>query len=199
MPRDYLIYRLRVQLDDVDPAIWRELYVDAGITLRQLHHILQVVFGWESTHEHYFKIGRALYRELPKEGLPPAGGSKLFSDRHTRLRAAVPKEKQKFSYTYGRNLEWTHRITVKMILSNDETLGRAILDAGQLNGPTEHCEGPQDYTAFLTDYIAKMRVPKPDDPIAPMFSHGRFDPLYLDRRGINSALARLAQNSAGTA
>ena len=191
MPREYFIYRLRIQLDDVDPPIWRELFVDAGITLRQLHHILQVAFGWESTHEHYFKISRATYRELPKE-LPPTAGSKLFSDHHTKL-SAVAKEKQKFSYVYGRHEEWTHRITVKMILSNDETLGRAILDAGQLNGPTEHCEGPLDYTEFLTDYIAKMRVPQPGDPIEGMFRHGRFDPLYCDRRSINSALARLAQ------
>lgn len=196
MSREYLIYRLRAQLDDVEPPIWRELYVDADITLRQLHHILQVAFGWESTHEHYFKISRSLYRELPKEGLPPTAGSKLFSDRHTKLSRVVTKEKQKFSYVYGRNLEWTHRMTLKMILSNDETLGRAILDAGQLNGATEHCEGPLDYTEFLANYIANIRVPEPDDPIAPMFRHGRFDPIYLDRRGINSALARLA-NGAG--
>ena len=59
MTPTYQLLELRVELLDVTPRIWRSIAVDGGITLRQLHHVLQVAFNWESRHLYQFKIGRA--------------------------------------------------------------------------------------------------------------------------------------------
>ena len=51
------IYSLRVELEGIEPLIWRRLQVPAAITLPKLHRVLQVVMGWTDSHLHSFRIG----------------------------------------------------------------------------------------------------------------------------------------------
>ena len=55
------IYQLRIQLKDVDPAVWRSVRVPAAITLAKLHKVFQVVMGWDDSHLHEFRIGAMRY------------------------------------------------------------------------------------------------------------------------------------------
>jgi hypothetical protein len=40
------IYDLRVELEEIEPVIWRRILVPGQITLPQLHDLLQLVMGW---------------------------------------------------------------------------------------------------------------------------------------------------------
>jgi hypothetical protein len=51
------IYTLRVELEGIEPLIWRRLQVPTSITLPRLHSVLQVVMGWTDSHLHSFRIG----------------------------------------------------------------------------------------------------------------------------------------------
>ena len=51
------IYQIRVVLEGIHPAIWRQIEVPADITLPKLHRVLQVVMGWQDYHLHLFKVG----------------------------------------------------------------------------------------------------------------------------------------------
>src|SRR5712691_1361135 len=49
-------YELKVTLREVRPAIWRRVRVAGSLTLRDLHHVLQVALGWTDSHLHEFQI-----------------------------------------------------------------------------------------------------------------------------------------------
>ena len=47
-------YLLRIELRELKPAIYREVLIDPGITLRKLHAVIQAAMGWENAHLHAF-------------------------------------------------------------------------------------------------------------------------------------------------
>jgi len=49
-------YELKVTLREVRPPIWRRVRVAGSLTLRDLHHVLQVALGWTHSHLHEFEI-----------------------------------------------------------------------------------------------------------------------------------------------
>jgi Plasmid pRiA4b ORF-3-like protein len=55
------IVSLKVTLRDVRPPIWRRLLVPAGMTLGDLHHVIQAAMGWEDAHLHVFDIAGRQY------------------------------------------------------------------------------------------------------------------------------------------
>src|SRR6266568_2270085 len=61
------VYQLDIRLAHIDPPIWRRTLVSDQITLAALHHLLQVVLGWERSHLHQFLVGSARYGEPDPE------------------------------------------------------------------------------------------------------------------------------------
>ena len=59
-------YLLKIQLLDIEPAIWRRFVVPASITLDRLHDVIQIVMGWTDSHLHEFTIGKKRYTEYPE-------------------------------------------------------------------------------------------------------------------------------------
>jgi len=37
---------LKIELLDIEPAIWRRFVVPANITLDRLHDVIQIIMGW---------------------------------------------------------------------------------------------------------------------------------------------------------
>ena len=50
------IIQLKITLDKTKPAIWRRIQVERAITFFELHHIIQIAFGWKNYHLHEFDI-----------------------------------------------------------------------------------------------------------------------------------------------
>ena len=44
------VLQLRIELDDIEPLVWRRVPVAANITLWRLHRVIQAAMGW--THSH---------------------------------------------------------------------------------------------------------------------------------------------------
>ena len=55
------ILQLKITLKEIKPPIWRRVLVSDQITLSDLHHVIQAVFGWEDYYLHEFKIRNVLY------------------------------------------------------------------------------------------------------------------------------------------
>ena len=51
-------YMIKIQLLDIEPAIWRRFVVPASITLDRLHDVIQIVMGWTDSHLHAFRAHR---------------------------------------------------------------------------------------------------------------------------------------------
>ena len=64
---DQRIYQLTVSLQDVHPPIWRRFQVPADYNLQDLHEVLQIVMGWESSHPYQLLVGATYYGETELE------------------------------------------------------------------------------------------------------------------------------------
>ena len=45
-------YTPRIELQDIEPLVWRRLLVDGDSTLSKLHHYIQAAMGWTDAHLH---------------------------------------------------------------------------------------------------------------------------------------------------
>ena len=59
-------YRVRVDLRDTKPPLWRRLELSSDIYLDELHEVLQAACGWTDSHLHEFRSG-AGYHDLEVE------------------------------------------------------------------------------------------------------------------------------------
>ena len=55
-PDSPAVFQLRLRLCAISPLIWRRLLVHATTTIADLHHIIQIAFGWTDSHLHRFVI-----------------------------------------------------------------------------------------------------------------------------------------------
>ncbi|MCI0478429.1 MAG: plasmid pRiA4b ORF-3 family protein, partial [Anaerolineales bacterium] len=56
-----VVYQLKISLEGSRPLIWRRVRVPGEFTLADLHHVVQIVMGWESYHMHRFEFGGVNY------------------------------------------------------------------------------------------------------------------------------------------
>ena len=145
------IYRLRVELEEIEPVIYRVLLVRGTIGLDLLHAILQVSIGWTNSHLHQFFIGEARFSD-PQFNL----NEDLFDPTHfaydesKELLSTFADEKGfQFGYEYDFGDSWEHLITVEEILPDDGTLaGFAECIDGKRACPPEDCGGSPGYANF---------------------------------------------------
>ena len=64
------LYRLRVELDEIVPAIWRRIWIEGNVSLIKLHHTIQAAMGWTDAHLHEFQIGDTVYATPDPEDWP---------------------------------------------------------------------------------------------------------------------------------
>lgn len=197
MPTDRLIYQLRVELLNIEPVIWRELYVDENISLRQLHHILQVAFDWELSHPYQFNIKKLVCRD-PKQAavLPLPKDCTEESDIKVKLNKVATKG-TRFEYAYDLvGHHWRHRIRVKNIFAHNDRLGRAIACDGEWNSASEHIS-PTEYMQLTA--MARLNDGSDAffDACERLQEYGRTEPDLCYLRGINAALVRLANTGGG--
>ena len=102
------VYQLDVRLAYVDPPIWRRILVSDQILLPGLHHMLQVVMGWEHSHLYQFIVGKTCYGEPD-----PNFEDGLQSGRRVRLRDIAAEKDASFLYEYDFGDSWRHVITVE--------------------------------------------------------------------------------------
>src|SRR5690625_4106759 len=58
-PEQPLGLRLRVDLRDASPPLWRRLELSGDLMLDDFHHVLQIAMGWTDSHLPRFHQGRA--------------------------------------------------------------------------------------------------------------------------------------------
>ena len=134
------IYQIKVTLLGTSPPIWRRLLVPAGVTLEQLHDVLQAAMGWEDCHMHEFSKGD---RRLG----PPNPGDRLMwapdvEDEGTvSLFSVLGRVGAKMLYTYDFGDDWEHGIVLEKRLALDPDLSYPVCTGGQRACPPEDCGG----------------------------------------------------------
>ncbi len=116
------ILRLRATILDSDPEIWRTIDVDDALTLRDLHDVLQLTFGWFDSHLHQFfdhdpyarrhglpTVGRPLRRWVDEWSMNDGPEEGEESDAGTTIGEAMSFDGPLW-YEYDFGDGWMHRI-----------------------------------------------------------------------------------------
>jgi hypothetical protein len=168
------IMRVRIELQDTDPKVWRQVEVPVSVTLGDLHNIIQAAMGWDDDHMHAFQSGR---NELNEKGATLAGLS---------LRGL-----KRFTYVYDFGDSWIHEIRLQRRSPADPGVAYPRLVDGGGRCPPEDIGGVWGYYASLEALADpdhedhdQMREWYGDDPV---------DPASFDRTRANARLGHLAK------
>jgi len=183
-PTTERIYELDVRLIGIEPPIWRHITVSDQITLAALHHVLQVVMGWEHTHLHHFIVGTAYYGEPD----PEFDDIDVKDDRRFKLRDIAREKGASFVYEYDFGDSWQHQVTVENIWPRTEnSLAPRCFEGGRAC-PPEDCGGLSGYQNLL-EALQDRRHPEHRE--LRMWAGPQYDPELFSVQAVNSALALL--------
>nr|WP_262928171.1 plasmid pRiA4b ORF-3 family protein [Rhizobium mesosinicum] len=76
------IARIRIQLDDIEPSIWRRVDVPLTMSLKRLHDVIQAVMLFEDYHLFEFEAGGRCYDVPDPEDLYERKLSRLETHPH---------------------------------------------------------------------------------------------------------------------
>jgi hypothetical protein len=183
-----LAYQLKITLRDVSsPSVWRRVLVRAGITLRDLHEVIQRAMGWENYHMHVFSTGSQEF------GSPDAELG-YASDKKARLSEVltVPGDRLRYSYDFGDG--WEHDIVLEDIRPAEPTAAYPVCVAGKGACPPEDCGGAWGY-ANLKEVVAGPSNEEHQEMLdwLGLDTAAEFDSGKLSIDEVNGRLARLAQ------
>ena len=77
------IARLRIEIDEVEPAVVRRVEVPVTIRLDDLHFVLQIAIGWQNCHPFGFRVGETAWGLLDRDdpaSSPRAAESATLAD-----------------------------------------------------------------------------------------------------------------------
>lgn len=178
------IVRLHIQLDDVEPAIWRRVEVPLTSTLKAVHDVIQAAMLFEDYHLFQFEVGDRRY------GYPdPDWGDDMRDARYIRLGAILARGETRFTYTYDFGDDWRHSVVVEEVVAADPMVDYPRFVDGARRAPPEDVGGLPGFEEFL-EAIAD---PEHREYDSVMTWYGRpFDPTDIGLDVITARLAKLA-------
>ena len=178
---------LNIALKDIKPKIFRRILVPPNYSLLDLHHIIQMSFGWEDRHLFIFEVGdmhfiNSFDWEEDAYRYQDASMAKL-----SELISRILPSKSNFLYTYDLGDGWRHEILVEDVQRDDEILLMPICIGGARSGPPEDFGGPFLYQEFLES--PKTPGESKFDEIIEWLPEG-FDPEHFQISVINQKFGK---------
>jgi hypothetical protein len=178
------ILRLRIQLLEVSPVVWRRIEISADATFWALHVALQNAMGWTDSHLHDFEIPNADGGEPVWIGMPNVDGDdfrEIRADFDERLDSWIHAAGERLFYNYDYGDDWRHEVVVEAVEPAGTRTRYPRCLAGERACPPEDVGGPGGYETFLEAW----RDPEHDEHeswrrwVGPKFDPERFDPTKV--------------------
>ncbi len=173
---------LRIEINRVQPAIWRRVRVPAHYSVGNLHTIIQTVFGWTDSHLHGFMINGLEF------GVADVNDPRLFVDERGAPLGAVLKRDMKCQYTYDFGDDWEHEVEMEGVTANG--LEHATCLAGARACPPEDCGGAPGYENLLAALASSKH---PEHRERREWLGKRFDPENFNLSAVNKKLTALSR------
>lgn len=174
------IYTLRVQLERIEPLIWRRLQVPTSITLPKLHDVLQAAMGWTDSHLHSFEIGGKHYGMAEE-----AEELEFIDEKGVKLERVLGESIGELGYEYDFGDSWDHRISVESKTRAKADWPYPLCIGGARACPPEDVGGNYGYEEFLQ----AIRDPKHEEHDNwLLWAGGLFDPEGFDANAANYRL-----------
>lgn len=180
------VHKIKITLRDSRPPIWRRLEVPSGITLRELHDVIQAAFGWEDYHMWAFESARHRYGVADRDLDIRSAASK-------RLGQVAAHTGNRLRYTYDFGDDWEHDILVEDVTEPEPDTTYPRCRTGRRAGPPEDCGGIWGYD-YLNEILADPHHEEHEDRLEwlGLDSADQFDPAAFDPAEVNTALSALA-------
>lgn len=113
-----MVFEFKITLLDVGAPVWRKVQIDKQASFYEFHELIQVAFGWTSSHLYDFKLSdkhgiftdkveisqkTAAFRQHPSDWTVYDEGEELLSDW-------FQKRTDYMCYTYDYGDDWQHHI-----------------------------------------------------------------------------------------
>lgn len=147
---------VRIDLLDVEPAIWRRLELASDLTLADVHHVLQASMGWSDSHLHQFIQGTDRdHRVNPfVTDVEVEQGGEGVREGDVRLDQVLVEIGDVLYYDYDFGDGWEHRLLVEEVVQAADSAPRARLLDGARACPPEDCGGVPGYEQLLAALAA---------------------------------------------
>jgi hypothetical protein len=177
--------QLRVELQAIQPLIWRRVLVPESVTLPKLHLILQGAMGWSNSHLHEYEIGRQRYG-MPDDEWP--SDTPLVDEQRVRLKPLIDRGVRKFTYLYDFGDGWEHIVKVEDLVSPKPGVPLVACTAGENACPPEDVGGPHSYG----DFLAILKNPNHEEHADMLrWVGGAFDPTRFNIAAVNARLTTI--------
>lgn len=175
-----LAYQLYVELEWVQPKVWRRLLVPVTVDLPLLHATLLLGMGWHGGHLHEFVIGRARYGPTEMAEL-----DHIMDEEGVTLRDALGTKKT-FMYVYDFGDDWRHKVKLEKTLTLDAPVDTGKCIGGENACPPDDVGGPPGYEEFL---VALADPKHPEHRETKKWIGGAFNPTAFNLDEVNKRLS----------
>jgi hypothetical protein len=183
------IIQLKITLDETKPAIWRRVQVEKQTTFFELHHIIQIAFGWKNYHLYEFTVdGHKLGAPEDYMTNVPLLEEGVIDAREITLDSLVVQLSESFKYQYDFGDNWKHEIVVEKFLPKSNRIRYPKCTAGKLNCPPEDCGGIPGFYNLL-NIISNRKHPEHRETF--IWLGGKYKPELFEKELVNKELASL--------
>lgn len=181
------IARVTITLMEVHKKVRRVVEVPLGVSLADLHLIIQAAMGWQNSHLYEFHDGRRIYgTSVPGWSDPDY---RVTPAAKTRLAELMTAAKRRIGYVYDMGDDWQHRLDIVRLGEAAEGVAYPRLVEAKGRCPPEDVGGFPGFEQFL-EAINDPRHPE-HRALREWYGAG-FDPKDADEPAIGANLARLA-------
>jgi hypothetical protein len=184
------IARLKVEIDEVTPAVVRRIEVPLDIRLDDLHFALQIAIGWQNGHPFEFRVGGSaeekrwglVDRDDPESSPLPAESATLAD--------LLAHGGTVFHYDYVFGEDWAHTVAVEAIVPAEADVRYPRLLDATGRCPPADIGGVTGYETYLLARADPLHLNHEgmrewDDP--------DFDPNVVDEAALRANLADLGK------
>ena len=180
------IARLKITLDDMEPAVIRRVEAPFDIRLDRLHLLIQAAMGWTNSHLYEIRAGDVGWG-MPDPGWPDGP----LDARKARLADIVEDVGTKtLRYIYDFGDGWEHTIKIERLGDPEPGVAYPRLIEARGRCPPEDVGGPWGYGELL-EAIADPKHERHTE--FKEWIADDFDPHVVDAKGLANEVAALAR------
>ena len=188
------IARIRIELQEIEPKIWRRVDVPLSSTLLALHDFIQFAFRWTDSHLFEFEIGDRRYGQPEYPEYDRYADERLYKAATIRLKTVVDRGIEQFLYVYDFGDNWRHDLFIEEVRDGEPEVDYPAFVAGERRGPPEDVGG---ITGFM-EFLEASRNPLHEEHEAVVRWYGRrFEPDDIDEQRVRMSFEMAAARRRG--